>query len=87
MDEQPIDSVIQETVGIDDDQPFTLPSKEDLLALLDTMEISDEEKEQIRDSFVNNKPILGSEKSIWTYQFLVLICLLLLVASIFGKFY
>ncbi|XP_077292062.1 uncharacterized protein LOC143915329 [Arctopsyche grandis] len=67
------------------DQPFQMPTKDELLAMLDTMGLGDQEKEELRAALLSGDPLMP-ERQPWTSQALILLPFLLLIASIFVFF-
>lgn len=66
------------------EQPFKMPTKDELLDMLDSMGLGDEEKEELRAALMSGDPLMP-EKQPWTSQALILLPFLLLIASIFGE--
>lgn len=70
------------------DKPFKMPTREELLGMLDSMGLGDQEKEELRAALLSDDPMGGPGLPVaqpWTTQALILMSFLMLVASVFGE--
>lgn len=86
-----IAKVIEESSEIPMDMPAfdpsKMPTREELLDMLDSMGLGDQEKEELRAALMAEDVISAPAASIFSSQFLILASFLLLIALIFGYYF
>lgn len=76
-------------MGDEANKPFKMPTREELLGMLDSMGLGDQEKEELRAALLSDDPMGGPGLPVaqpWTTQALILMSFLMLVASVFSEF-